>query len=128
MGKHTIVHVEFPTTDGASSAKFYSELFGWKTQEVPQFSYWMFDTEAGVGGGFNNIGDANNGFEVKPGTVVVYATTDDIEGDLAKAESLGGKIITTKMEIPGMGWYGIFEDPSGNYVGLYTGTEGSDAS
>ena len=36
------------------------------------------------------------------------------------AESLGGKRITPKSPIPGMGWFAVFEDPTGNKVGLYT--------
>jgi predicted enzyme related to lactoylglutathione lyase len=26
-----------------------------------------------------------------------------------------------KTEIPGMGWYAIFSDPTGNRIGLFTG-------
>jgi predicted enzyme related to lactoylglutathione lyase len=38
------------------------------------------------------------------------------------AEALGGKILTPRSEIPGMGWYGLFSDPTGNLVGLFTDT------
>jgi predicted enzyme related to lactoylglutathione lyase len=122
MANRSIVHVEFSTKDAPSSAKFYSELFGWEMHEMPEFNYWTFATGPEQGGGFNNIGDnAGGGFEVKPGTVVSYVTSEDIDADLAKAESLGGTTKAPKMEIPGIGWYGVFEDPSGNLVGLYTG-------
>jgi predicted enzyme related to lactoylglutathione lyase len=39
---------------------------------------------------------------------------------LKKAETLGGKLIAPKTEIPNTGWYGIFEDPTGNQIALYT--------
>ena len=122
MANRSIVHVEYSTGDAPASARFYSELFGWEMHEIPEFNYWTFATVPGQGGGFNTVGpNTEGGFEVKPGTVVTYVTSEDIEADLAKAESLGGKTKTPKMEIPGMGWYGVFEDPSGNLIGLYTG-------
>jgi predicted enzyme related to lactoylglutathione lyase len=121
MADHSIVHVEFPATSPKEAADFYTELFGWKHEEYPgdPQSYWMFNSGNGTGGGYNPVGSGGL-FEVKPGEVLVYINTDDIDASLAKAESLGGKTITPKSPIPGMGWYGIFADPTGNKVGLYT--------
>ncbi len=118
MAEHTIVHVEFPASNPEEAAGFYTELFGWKHQEM-QGNYWMFDTGNGLGGGYNPVGEGGI-YEVKPGEVLVYVSTDDIEASLARAEALGGSTITGKSPIPGMGWYAVFADPSGNKVGLYT--------
>jgi predicted enzyme related to lactoylglutathione lyase len=52
--------------------------------------------------------------------VLVYIASDDIEVDLKQVEKLGGKVLHSKAEIPGMGWYGIFQDPTGNVLALYT--------
>jgi hypothetical protein len=57
---------------------------------------------------------------------MVYVGTDDIEATLAKAETLGGEILVPKSEIPGQGWFGMFSDPTGNQIGLFTGLEGSE--
>ena len=51
----------------------------------------------------------------------VYVATDDIDATLDKAESLGGKTVIPKTEIPNVGWFGFFTDPTGNMVGLFTG-------
>jgi uncharacterized protein len=118
MAEHNIVHIEFPAADPKEASGFYTGLFGWKHEEFPG-GYIMFDTGDNLGGGYNPVGTSGL-FEVKPGEVLVYVNTDDIEGSLAKAEELGGKTVTPKSPIPGMGWYGIFEDPTGNKVGLYT--------
>ncbi|MDH5507023.1 MAG: VOC family protein [Anaerolineae bacterium] len=118
MAKHTIVHVEFPAKDPAAAGKFYGELFGWKIQAFDEMNYVSFDTGEGAGGGFPEL-DEN----IKVGDVIVYVQTDDIEASLAKAESLGGKTIMPKTEIPGMGWFAWFNDPTGNTVALYTGKE-----
>lgn len=117
MSNHPIVHIEFPSRNLEESASFYSEAFGWKTQSVPEFNYAMFDAVGGPGGGFNPLGEVAS----KPGDVFVYIQTEDIEETLAKIESLGGKTVQSKTEIPGMGWFAFFTDPTGNRVGLYTG-------
>jgi uncharacterized protein len=116
MSKHHIVHVEFSAHDREAAGQFYAELFGWKVQQIPEMNYATFDTEDGPGGGFNPVSNEN-----PAGNVVVYVGTDDIEATLAKAESLGGKTIVPKSEIPNTGWFAFFKDPTGNTVGLYTG-------
>ena len=116
MSKHPIVHVEFSAKDIGAAAKFYGELFGWKTEHLPEMNYTTFDTGSELGGGFNPISD-----QVKTGDVFVYVGTDDIETSLAKAESLGGKMVIPKTEIPNVGWFAFFTDPTGNMVGLLSG-------
>jgi predicted enzyme related to lactoylglutathione lyase len=51
---------------------------------------------------------------------LIYVDSADIDADLKKAEELGGKIIMPKSEIPETGWFGIFEDLTGNHIALYT--------
>lgn len=117
MSKHSFVHVEFAAKDPKAAAEFYKALFGWKIEEMPDMDYVMFDAEPAPGGGFSRV----DGEMYKPGDVVVYVSTDDIEASLAKVEELGGKTLLPKTEIPGMGWFAFFSDPTGNRVGLYTG-------
>ena len=57
---------------------------------------------------------------MKPGDVIVYFATDDIDATLARVEALGGKTIIPKTEIPNVGWFGWFTDPTGNKVALFT--------
>ena len=121
MPAHPIVHIEIPATDAKTAGKFYSDLFDWKMEHDPNLNYVQFTAEGGPGGGFAPLGQGDpNGFEVKPGNVLIYIDTDDIEGTLARVESLGGKILVPKSEIPTVGWYGFFTDPTGNPIGLYT--------
>ena len=115
MSKHQIVHVEFSAKDQGEAGEFYSDLFGWDIDYVEEMKYSTFSTGDGIGGGLNPVGDNN-----PAGTVLVYVGTDDIDATLKKAENLGGKITGPKSEVPGFGWFGFFEDPSGNTVGLWT--------
>jgi predicted enzyme related to lactoylglutathione lyase len=117
MSKHPVVHIEFPASDPAAASKFYADLFGWKIQAVPEFNYYMFEAEGGPGGGFTTLG-GQMGY--KPGELLVYVETDNIEASLAQVEALGGKTLTPRMEIPGQGWFAFFADPTGNRVALYT--------
>lgn len=115
MTKRNFVHVEIPATDGKAAGEFYEKLFGWHITHDEQFNYTMFDPQEGHGGGFSWINETT-----KPGDVLVYVNSEDIEADLNQAVALGGSIVQAKEEIPGTGWFGIFKDPTGNNIGLYT--------
>lgn len=115
MPKHPIIHIEFSAHSLEAAAQFYAELFDWKMQPMPEMNYTTFEAEGGPGGGFDPVSE-----QIPAGLVLVYVATDDIEASLAKAESLGGKTIVPKTEIPHVGWFGIFLDPTGNSVGLFT--------
>ena len=116
MSKRNIVHVEIPAVNVEGAGKFYESLFGWKIQPQPEMNYTMF--EAGNGdeyGGFPQVSDEN-----PAGQVLVYIASDDIDADLKKVEKLGGKVLHPKTEIPQTGWYGVFQDPTGNVLAVYT--------
>jgi predicted enzyme related to lactoylglutathione lyase len=114
MSKHPIVHIEFSAADLSAAVEFYGNLFGWETQQMPEMNYATFDPGTPPGGGFNPLSD-----QVKAGDVLVYVATDDIDATLAKVESLGGKTLLPQTEIPNVGWFAMFSDPTGNTVGLF---------
>jgi hypothetical protein len=115
MSKRNVVHVEIPAADVQTAAKFYQDLFGWKMEHVAEFDYTMWEDGGGYGGGFNKVGAEN-----PVGRVLVYIHSDDIEADLKKVEKLGGKVVHPKTEIPHTGWFGVFQDLTGNHLALYT--------
>lgn len=119
MTKRNIVHIEIPTSDSKASAEFYEKLFGWGIMRDEQMDYTMFSAEPGPGGGFTKIG-GEWGDHVQVGHVLIYINSEDIEADLKQAIVLGGNIVQPKSEIPETGWFGIFTDPTGNTVALYT--------
>jgi predicted enzyme related to lactoylglutathione lyase len=108
-----VVHFEIQSTDGAATAKFYSELFGWHFQEIPEMNYRIVDTHAGDG--------INGGIGQPPGGgnfTTFYAEGDDLQALLDKAESLGGKTLMPVSEVPGAVTLAMFADPQGNTIGL----------
>jgi predicted enzyme related to lactoylglutathione lyase len=116
MSKRNVVHVEIPAAKPKAAGKFYADLFGWKVQDMPEMNYTMWEAEDHTGGGFPEVSEIN-----PAGQVLVYIDSDDIDADLKKVVKLGGKALHQKTEIPGMGWFGIFQDPTGNVLALYTG-------
>lgn len=115
MSKRNVVHVEIPAVDVQAAGKFYQELFGWKLHHAPEFDYTMWEDGTGSGGGFTKVNNDN-----PVGQVLVYIDSNDIEADLKRVEQLGGTVVQPKMEIPGTGWFGVFKDPTGNVLALYT--------
>ena len=115
MSKRNVVHVEIPAVNTGAAGEFYQGLFGWKIMPMPEMNYVMWEAEDGSGGGFPGVSAEN-----PAGQVLVYIASDDIDEDLEKVAQLGGKVVREKTEIPGMGWYGVFQDPTGNVLALYT--------
>ncbi len=116
MASHPIIHLELSATDPAAAGRFYENLFGWKIDHNKDFDYYVFSSEGGPRGGFVKP----DGKEHKAGDVVVYFATDDIDGTLRKVESLGGRVLKPRTEIPGIGAYALFADPTGNRLALFT--------
>ena len=114
MSKRNVVHVEIPAKVVESASKFYQDLFGWKMESVPEMNYTMWEDGSGFGGGFTEVSE-----DTPVGRVLVYIDSDDIEADLKKVVELGGKVLQEKMEIPQTGWFGIFQDPTGNVLAIY---------
>jgi uncharacterized protein len=121
VSNHPIIHIEIPAKDAAAAGKFYGELFGWKIETDPTYNYTQFQAEGGPGGAFVEVGQEVSHVQYKPDSLLVYVSTDDIDATLAKVESLGGKTLLPKTEIPQVGWWAVFTDPTGNRVALFKG-------
>ena len=109
-----VVHFEISGKSGAKSRAFYAKLFGWEFNEVPEMDYGLVAPgESGIGGGVGKTPDGVAPF------ATFYVQTDDLQADLDKAESLGGKIAVPPTPIPGGGSIAQLTDPDGITVGLY---------
>ena len=113
---HPVVHFEVMGKDGKALQGFYSELFGWKVDTNNPMDYGLVDT----GGNGNSI---PGGVATNPdgsNYLTFYVESDDLQGSLDKAESLGGKTVTAPMDLPMGISIALFSDPEGNLVGLVT--------
>lgn len=120
MKTHPIVHVEIPATDLKETSQFYADVFGWQISHSME-SYPLFSAEGGPGGGFVLLTDASTSGPVPfgIGKPLMHLATDDIEASLAEVEAHSGKTLRAKEEIPGIGWWAVFADPSGNPIALF---------
>ena len=109
-----VVHFEIMGADGSALQSFYRDLFDWKVDTNNEWQYGMVETggEGGINGGI-----AGNPDGASEGRVTVYASVDDLQAYLNKAERLGAKVV---MPATPMGDFAIamFADPAGNITGL----------
>jgi len=119
MTGHPIVHIEIPAANANAAGKFYHDVFGWKIEADQMYNYVQFQSEGGPGGGFVEPAEGTP-VEYKLDRLLVYLATDDIDATLATVEAHGGKTVLPKTEIPQVGWWAVFTDPTGNHLALYT--------
>ena len=109
------VHIELTTSDVGRAKSFYKSLFDWKLKDVDMGggqTYTMIDVGDGTGGGMFEMPGA-------PIAWVPYAAVGDVAKATEKARSLGAQILKDKSEVPGMGWFSIFRDPTGALIALW---------
>jgi len=109
---NSIVHVEFHSNAPDKTKSFLKDVFGWKFEDVPEMNYSMFNPPSAPGGGLQRA-------ENMPAGVLDYILSEDIENTLRKITSNGGAVVMPKQEIPGMGWFAVFQDPTGITLALY---------
>jgi predicted enzyme related to lactoylglutathione lyase len=109
---NSVVHVEFHSNAPEKTKAFLKDVFGWKLEEFPDMNYTMFEAPSPPAGGIQKA-------ENMPAGVLDYILSTDIEGTVKKIQSSGGAIVTPKMEIPGMGFFAVFQDPTGITLALY---------
>jgi predicted enzyme related to lactoylglutathione lyase len=118
-----IVHFEIPFDDGDRAKAFYSDVFGWKTQEVPEMQYTMAMTgPVGEDGMPNEPGFINGGMFQRTDNLNVPVLTinvDSIDESLPQVESHGGKIVEGKLQVGDMGSVAYVNDSEGNLIGLW---------
>ena len=106
---------ELMTTDVEGAKKFYSSLFGWKTEEVPMegMSYTIVKTNDEESGGMMAMPPECEGM---PPAWGIYVTVEDVDATAAQVEELGGKILRPPMDIPEVGRFCVLADPQGAVI------------
>ena len=112
------VHVELNTPDPEKAKAFYSKLFQWQLEEVPNpaasdGTYTIIKVGTGTGGGIMK--------QVLGGPLgwLAYVAVDDIHTATQKAEARGGRVMKDVTEVPDMGWLSFIQDPTGAVLGLW---------
>ena len=110
------VHVELNTQDLDRAKAFYGKLFDWQLEDMPMESgtYTLIKPGNGTGGGM-----MKHPMPGAPSMWLPYVQVDDIKASTEKAKSLGANIIIDSHDIPNVGSFSIFIDPTGATLALW---------
>ena len=125
MQKNTVSHFELYATDPDKLADFYSRMFDWKVEAMPDMDYRVIRTgDTDPSGRLQQPGAINGGIARRPegftiNGAVNYAMVDSIEDAVTRASSLGATLTRGKTPVPGMGWFAMLIDPQGNPFAMW---------
>lgn len=109
---NSVVHVEIHSNAPEKTKAFLKDVFDWKFEDIPAMNYSTFEAPSAPGGGLQKA-------ENMPAGVLDYILSENIENTLKQVQHSGGTIVMPKAEIPGMGWFAVFQDPTGITLALY---------
>lgn len=107
------VHMEFASVDPSRTRKFLEDVFGWEFQSMPGMEYHVYAAPDGPGGAVMPPNPE------RPGGLLSYILSEDLDADLRKIEAAGGRVRIPKKDIPGVGWWALFEEPTGIVLALF---------
>jgi len=104
--KHDVAHTEVVTNDVEGTQKFYEKLYGWKFQDLgaDMGNYRMGTLPGGATCGIRAPQESAE----KPG-LINYILVTDVGKTLTEAKRLGAKVVVEPQEVPGMGWFAVFD-------------------
>lgn len=106
---------ELMTGDPKAAGKFYSDVVGWGTQEIPSPDgnpYAVFNLgQVGMAGMLKL--DGHTGW-------IGYISVDDVDAHVEKMTAAGGKVWKPATDIPGMLRFAVMSDPQGAAIAVYT--------
>ncbi len=113
MGR--VIHFEITADDPERAAEFYRKAFGWTVNSWGAEPYWLAgtgpDTEPGIDGA---IMPRHASRQAVINTVGVESWEKAAEAIAAA----GGKVVSEKNEIPGVGFFAYAQDTEGNLFGF----------
>lgn len=119
----SVVHFEIPADDVARAKEFYSAVFDWQLQDMPDMDYTIVQTtEVDQNQMPTTPGSINGGLMRRSQDTPAPVLTVDVESidqALKQVQAAGGRVVRERTEIPGMGAYAYFTDPEGNTLGLW---------
>lgn len=118
-GPGEICWMELMVDDPTPLFPFYSEMFGWEFSEPMPMNGGEYTSlvinGAQVGGLMKRPPDVPE----MPNVWMNYFSVPSVDNWASKVESLGGKVIMPKTEIPETGYFACIEDPTGAHSYLF---------
>jgi uncharacterized protein len=106
---------ELMTSDTNAAGKFYSDVVGWSTHEMPGADGPQYTTfnigDVGIAGMLNIPGHS---------AWVGYISVDDVDAHIEKIVEAGGKLLRPATDVPGMLRFAVMSDPQGAAIVVFT--------
>lgn len=106
------------TPDIEASARFYGELFGWETPELPN-SAEMGGYRRAKRNGKDVAGVSPQQQDGQPTVWATYVSVSDAEETAAAVQENGGTVMFEPMDVAGLGHMAVFADPAGAVFGIW---------
>jgi len=110
---------ELLASDTGAAAKFYTQLFGWRTEAFQGgMNYTLFKQN----------GDRIAGLMERPDKQVPphwlsYVEVESVEASAKRAGDLGARIMMPPTDIPTVGKIAVFQDPQGAALAIFQPTK-----
>jgi predicted enzyme related to lactoylglutathione lyase len=109
-----VIHFEIPADDPGRAVKFYEKVFGWKIDKWGPIDYWLAttgpDNEPGINGAIMT--------KETQRTTVNTVSVSSVDEYAKKIVDAGGKVLTPRKAIPGVGYFSYCVDTEGNVFGI----------
>ena len=110
-----VVHFELWSNNPEQVSEFYSKIFGWSINYIPELNYRFVETGGdGIDGGIFQPQEGP-----WPGNMCLYINVDSLEEYLDRVKEAGGKVVVERAEVPNIGAFALFEDPDGRVLGIW---------
>jgi predicted enzyme related to lactoylglutathione lyase len=110
-----VIHFEIPAEDAKRAVAFYEKAFGWKFSKYSGMDYWLVtageDKEPGINGAISVKGGTHP-------TTINTVSVPSFEDAVMRIKTAGGKVLGSKMAVPGVGYMVYCEDTEGNIFGI----------
>jgi predicted enzyme related to lactoylglutathione lyase len=108
------------TPDPESAARFYGELLGWTTTEIPDAGgYRVIRNGERSNGGMMPLDPERMG-SGSPPSWMPYFGHEDVERLAGEVEGVGGRVLNGPLRMP-QGTIAVLADPQGAVFALWTG-------
>jgi uncharacterized protein len=117
-----VQHFEIPADDMARAKKFYSSVFGWKIQDVPDMEYAMADSVE-TDENRQPIGGTNGGILKRnadyASATSITITVPDADRAVQEVINAGGSLVRKKEKFGNVGYVAYVKDTEGNILGIW---------
>jgi uncharacterized protein len=125
MKKNPVAHFEIYADDPDTLGQFYTSLFDWTIERMPEMDYrWVKTAETDSKGMPSQPGGINGGILKRPAGYggrawINYVTVESLDATIGQAKRLGATVMKGKAPVPGMGWFAMLIDPQGNPFAIW---------